>query len=241
MLSNRLISTIAMALVFFIVTITIENVYASMPVDSTVIFTVTQADGTTFQARAWGDYFSGGYETVPTETVSGYSIVFNEATQNWMYAIHDDEGWLIASTSKVGQAPPPAKPFLHPSKSLINQTKSLESGILPAHTSPKAASIGDEGYLPVILMNFNDTTPKHSADKLNRLLFNKLLLEDGTEDPNHKNLTEYYAEVSYGQFTVSGKVVGWYTAEESHDYYGENGEKGNKDINVGILVEEAIN
>jgi len=103
----RLALGVATALVCLAVTtmVATEKIYANVPADPTIVFTLTQADGTTFQARAWGDYFLGGIETVPTKTVSGYSIVFDEDSKNWMYAVRDIEGWLIASTNKVGQDP----------------------------------------------------------------------------------------------------------------------------------------
>jgi hypothetical protein len=86
-----------------------ENIYA-MPA-SDRLFPLTQANGTIFQAKRWGDERLNG-----KETEDGYSIVFDDVTQNWMYAIHDFEGWLVASSNTVGKDSPPVgiKPFLRP-------------------------------------------------------------------------------------------------------------------------------
>jgi len=110
MSSNKLVSSMATLLLCLTITmVATEKIYADLANDT--VFTLTQADGTTFQARKWGDEWSSG-----TETEDGYSIVFDKATQNWMYAIHDFEGKLIASNNIVGKYPPPAgvEPFLRP-------------------------------------------------------------------------------------------------------------------------------
>lgn len=55
-------------------------------------------------------------------------------------------------------------------------------------------------------------------------------------------MKDYYEEVSYGAFTVSGGpggVVGWYTASNTHDYYGHDDIFG-YDRWPGTLVREAV-
>jgi len=103
MLSNRLISTIAMVFLFFIVAIlATENIYA-VPADPTIV-TLVQADGTNFLAEQRGDEWSHH-----VETVDGYKIIFDKVTQNWMYAVTDVEGKLVSSNNVVIKNPPLCK------------------------------------------------------------------------------------------------------------------------------------
>jgi len=108
--NNKLVSSIATLLVCLAVTMVATEKTSAVPVFPEVL-TLTQADGTTFRARRWGDEWASG-----EETVAGYTIAFETATQNWMYAIHDAEGWLVASDNIVGKDSPPAgvKPYLRP-------------------------------------------------------------------------------------------------------------------------------
>jgi M6 family metalloprotease-like protein len=57
-------------------------------------------------------------------------------------------------------------------------------------------------------------------------------------------MRDYYAEVSYGNFSVSpgsGGIAGWYTAAQGHDYYRTHDNAGNQQYtNTRELVEEAV-
>jgi hypothetical protein len=103
-----------------------EKIYA-VPA-SPRVHILTQASGSTIQARQWGDELLHG-----VETVDGYTIVFDEATQNWMYAIHDVEGKLVPSSNIVGKDSPPTgvKPSLRPIKPQIaNSSPTFRDSIL---------------------------------------------------------------------------------------------------------------
>ncbi|HHT9114734.1 MAG TPA: M6 family metalloprotease domain-containing protein [Candidatus Wunengus sp. YC65] len=86
--------------------------------------------------------------------------------------------------------------------------------------------------IPVILINFSDTTTTYSKTDFNTLLF----------VTGNNSMKDYYNEVSYGKFSVSAGssgVVGWYTASKTHDYYGQNNTQGN-DTWAADLVYEAV-
>ena len=71
----------------------------------------------------------------------------------------------------------------------------------------------------MILINFKDTSTTYTGLEFSSLLFST----------NNYSMKDYYEEVSYGKFSVSGGpsgVVGWYTASKGHDYYGENASRG---------------
>jgi len=65
--------------------------------------------------------------------------------------------------------------------------------------------------VPLILVNYSDTSTSATADQIENKLFN------GQYDVN-----DYFSEVSYGNFDVTGTAHGWFTMPKDHDYYGEN-------------------
>jgi len=142
---NRLLSTIATALVCLAVTMAAtENIYA-VPA-SPRIHILTQADGTTFLARQWGDEWKHSLETV-----DGHTIVFDEATQNWMYATHDTEGRLVPSTSVVGKNFPPKKARnLRPIKQAAKKFAAQKNAFSPeGKPLQRTVSLADDGQIPV--------------------------------------------------------------------------------------------
>lgn len=64
--------------------------------------------------------------------------------------------------------------------------------------------------VPVIVGNYTDNSHIFSVSDYQNLLFG--------ENPTG-NMTDYYNEVSYGQFNLTGTVYGTYTASESQAYY----------------------
>jgi M6 family metalloprotease-like protein len=194
-----------------------------------IIHTLIQSDGSTFEARQWGDEDLHGWETA-----DGYSIVLDEDLVSWTYAIYDDTGNLVSSKRAVNRDSLPDNLMKHlrpafqvqemiPTKRLSNE---LQTSFLRNVASPSGTN-----YLPVILINFNDTATTYSKTDFNTLLF-------GTDTNSMK---DYYEETSYGAFSVStgpGGVVGWYTASNNHDYYGTN--VSGHDQWPGDLVYEAV-
>ncbi|RMF92999.1 MAG: M6 family metalloprotease domain-containing protein, partial [Nitrospinota bacterium] len=193
------------------------------------VHTLRQADGTTFAARQWGDERLHGWETL-----EGYTIIFNRATGNWHYATLDAEGRLVPSHRVVGwDQPPPGVPkYLRPQRRgpAPEGRKGPEfKPPLPRGNSQQVVPPSGIASLPVILINFTDTATTYTPPQFDTLLF-------GT---GNNSMSDYYAEVSYFNFTVDGDVFGWYTAAKNHDYYGANDAKGN-DKWPGDLVYEAV-
>ncbi len=207
--------------------------------------TLSQPDGTTFKARKWGDENVNGWETV-----EGYTIVFDEKLDRWTYADHGPDGSLVSSGMIVGRRMAssmlekklrpkgkamPGAVFKRLSKELKGRRKA--EGVsspeeLSSPISEAAVPPGGIGYVPTILINFNDRTATYTTADFDALLF-------GT---GNSSMKDYYEEISYGAFSVSagpGGVVGWYTASNTHDYYGSNDSTGN-DSYPGTLVREAV-
>jgi len=207
-----------------------------------LLHTLVQPDGLTINAKQWGDESCHGWETE-----DGFTIVFDRGLNSWAYATNDTDGGIISSSKIVGRDDIPDECVPH-----IRKTGLARSKIIRRMTTKEASAalfqagnnkLGDENYqkvvsssgtanIPVILINFKDTSTTYTTIDFNSLLF-------GT---GNYSMKDYYEEVSYGKFSVSGGpsgVVGWYTASKGHDYYGENDSRGD-DMWPGDLVYEAV-
>ena len=202
-----------------------------------------QANGDTIIAQQWGDEWMNGWETN-----MGYTIVFDEMRNNWFYAKHDNSGQLIPSdvmVRPVDTSAPAIKgrtfsPIYQSGKEIpkhLRPTGSAKAAAMQkaalapggALTLPeKAASPTGTGQLPVVMINFSNTATTYNTANFQSLLFGAV----------GKTMKKYYEEVSYGNFTVTGTVLGWYTANNAHDYYGSN--VGGNDAHAGDLVREAV-
>jgi immune inhibitor A len=190
--------------------------------------TLRQPDGRSFEARQWGDEWLNGWETL-----DGYTIVLDRTRKAWAYAERKTDGNLAASASLVGRDVPPegVGPHLRPGGAFLERANSMRASTLTVASKAVVPPTGTAN-VPVILINFPDTTTTYTAGN-----FTSLLFSNGTW-----SMRDYYSEVSRGRFTVSagpGGVAGWFTASNNHDYYGANNADG-KDVWPGDLVYEAV-
>jgi immune inhibitor A len=186
------------------------------------VHTLSQPDGSTFEAKQWGDESHRGWETV-----DGYTIEFHEGLKHWKYRDNEKNVNDTSTHKIVGKDHPPVDVPKHarPAASYVGKTS---SAISAPQQVPLATGTNN---IPVILVNFSNTTTTYTSTAFNALLF-------GTG--NH-SMNDYYQEVSYGKFSVSPGtkgIAGWYTAANTHDYYGQNA--GGFDAWPGDLVYEAV-
>jgi M6 family metalloprotease-like protein len=142
-------------------------------------------------------------------------------------------GRLIASSKIAGKDAKSAnmKKHLRPDGSARAQSMNMQASA-SADIGAGAAPVTGTSNIPVIIINFSNTTTTYSAADFNTLLF-------GT---GNKSMKDYYEEISYGSFSVSAGpsgVAGWYTASNTHNYYGTNDGSG-YDMWPGTLVREAV-
>ncbi|GMT46693.1 MAG: hypothetical protein IEMM0007_0259 [bacterium] len=208
--------------------IALWGVEAGAVVAAPVEHILRQADGTEFPARQWGDEWSHGWETEDEHTV-----IRDKVTGNWTYARTDGKGRLEASSRVVGiELPVGLKIHLRPVEKTALKTprsKAVKSVDTPQRVVPPSGTAN----IPVILINFNDTTTTYNPLDFDALLF-------GT---GNKSMKDYYEEVSYGAFSISpgpAGVVGWYTAANNHNYYGAVNDAQGRDTWPGDLVYEAV-
>jgi immune inhibitor A len=95
-------------------------------------------------------------------------------------------------------------------------------------------ALGHSGAYKVLLIviKFSDLASTYSRASFDSMAFNGW--PTGTMD-------DYYTEISYGNLTLSGQAIGWYTAANTRKYYG-NSQKGwgSYPRNAARLVEEAV-
>ena len=98
-----------------------------------------------------------------------------------------------------------------------------------------AALAGDTVNFPVLLGKYSDSNFRYAVSAFQALLF------DG---PNSTGtVTQFYNEISYGQMTMTGKAMGWFTLPRPGAYYIDDGSSGSdglsyggRDFTIDILV-----
>ena len=189
-----------------------------------IVHELTQPDGTKVKAVQWGDEFRHGWETV-----DGYAIRLDEASGHWKYISRDNAGGTVLMPEKAGIDALPSgleKGIERRSATAVNLRASRKSPSPPQKVVPPTGT----GHFPLMLINFSNGTNTYTNANFKSLLF----------DNNTYSMKDYYEEVSYGAFTVSGNVAGWYTAGHPHDYYGQDSGGVGNDEFPGTLVREAV-
>jgi M6 family metalloprotease-like protein len=190
-----------------------------------------QPDGTTFLARLWGDERLHGWETA-----EGYAILLDETSGFWHYAEIDASGEARTTPSRPGLDPAPSgvgkgirlRP-VRPERQRAMRAVAPDGLSAPELVVPSTGT----GNVPVLLIQFSNAAGTKTAASFNTLLFGS----------GNFSMADYYEEVSYNQFTVApgpSGIGGWYTAANTHNYYGTNDAGGN-DMWPGDLVWEAAN
>ena len=106
-----------------------------------------------------------------------------------------------------------------------------------AKAAGDAANEVKESQYLVILVNFQDSVMRHTADD-----FDKWLNQPGYSDNGGTgSVKDYYRDNSMGQFIPNFKVVGPYTLSQKTAYYGQNtSDDSASDANPREMVREAV-
>ncbi len=193
--------------------------------------TLEQPDGTTFEARQWGDERSHGWETL-----DGHEIGRDPGSRAWKFILRESDDLPRLSDLTVGRDVPPGRarqPRRPAAFKRVSNTDTTALPTAPARISPAAAAASPRGTrpIPVVMADHTDTSPTTTAPQFESLLFGA-----GTD-----SMKDYYEEVSHGLFSVSsgpGGVSGWHQASSTRAYYGGNDAWG-YDKKPGTLVYEA--
>ena len=162
-----------------------------------IVVTLSQPDGTTFEAICRGDE-----HTARMETLQGHTIV--QKSGEWFYAVKGRDGSLQASRSSVGSL----------SRGRLNQ--------LPKHVSPQAASSLYEPSAPrslevgplapmgavqqpmlVIIVNFSDISTMYTDASFQNLFYGATA-----------SVKDFYLETTYNQLTVAPATESQGTADD---------------------------
>lgn len=163
-------------------------------------------------------------------------------------------GWLLLATfvvflslDGVASAMPP-KPGLFEPDPLTGLSKLTGSPIVRPPRPPgldrpepfKAALVTGTNNILIIVIDYPDLTATQTAASFTRMV-------NGPWATG--SLDDYYQEVSYGSFRVSGVSGGWYRAVNNHTYYAnfdgvpntpDDYGRGTYPYNAARLVEEAV-
>ncbi|MDS0260625.1 PKD domain-containing protein, partial [Haloarcula sp. S1CR25-12] len=178
--------------------------------------TVTQPNGTTFEARQWGDARRHGWETT-----DGYTIVQSNESGWWYYA-READGALEATDRRVGlDSPGDLDRHVRPTAEVPQSAPSISpdsTGQRAFEQSPGATSGRTDVPIPLLFANFADTEPDYSAASFADLYFGS----DPDEATGPGSFREYFLEASDGRvnFTAGPGVVGWFDTDTTHDEAG---------------------
>jgi M6 family metalloprotease-like protein len=193
---------------------------ASAAPASDQLHTKAQPDGTQFEARQWGSEFNHGWEVK-----DGYTII--KRTDGWWVYATVDSGEIVPTDHKVGIDGPPddlskyLRGDAQTSPELSSDPQPAISSAGLQKSSPDKIPTTGSVNLPVVLINFSDTSTEYAVADFQSLIFG----DDPPIATGPGSMKDYYEEASNGQLTLSGGssgVQGWYTADHGHDYYGQS-------------------
>jgi M6 family metalloprotease-like protein len=226
---RKLYKSISTLLIVFIILLIFPIASQAVPA-APGTYILKQPDKSSFVAKQWGDEFQHGWETE-----EGYTIEFDRRLNAWTYMTVDANYKPVPSSKIVGKDNPGLNEPKHIRPSgyglsahFVNENLKISS----AGAQQQAVAVTGNNYIPVILINFSNTTTKYSSADFNNLLFGS----------GNYSMKDYYQEVSYGLFSISAGpegIAGWYTASNPHNYYGQNGGSFG-DMWPGDLVYEAV-
>lgn len=80
---------------------------------------------------------------------------------------------------------------------------------LPASLAPRRESLAGSAHLPVIMIDFSDRPATKTPEEVDARFFAL-----GT-----RSVRDYYRETSYGQYDITGDVLGWFRSSRTNDWF----------------------
>ncbi len=158
------------------------------------------------------------------ETTDGFTIIKSN-NGYYEYGVKDANDNLIPSGVKISSAtsniPNRTINGVPYSNNKINELKSSYHPETRAEQSRAFPSSGTRNLL-LLLVNYPD-----AANTYNQVDFDNQMNQDNYNGTG--SFKQYYFENSYAALTINTTVMGWYTAPNNHDYYGDdNDPTGNR-------------
>jgi immune inhibitor A len=166
-------------------------------------YTITQPDGTTFEAKKVGERIGGH-----VETLEGFTVMEGNGGW-WTYADKNENGFLIPSEHIVGKTD--FHNIMNLPMHLSNDYPEVEERSHGFEGGTRAPPTNTTWRAVAIMLEFTDET----FDTVTKADFEQML--NGTSG---QTMRTYYQEVSYGQFDIEIDVVGPFTSAYTMAYYG---------------------
>lgn len=169
------------------------------------------------------------------EDAEGYTVVKN-GRREWVYAVRDAQGALVASEAVAGRDDP----------RLLSIPRYLQPAVAPATDRARmVVPLAGKGAVRrasgptllrnlVILVEFPDLPHTWSRDEVDRLFNETGFAEDGAAG----SVKDYFHEVSYNGLTVESVVTDWVMMDHGFAYYGED--LDGYDVRPADMVAEAL-
>ena len=206
--------------------LSISNLFA-IPATTSPI-KLSQANGIEFKAFIRGDEWNNWYETM-----DGYSIGKN--SQNiWKYAIDVDVSQFKLSNrdAHLTSANINVEKHLRPVSNIIRPNHSEENPIDLSNITR------EEFEIPLVLIDYPNM--EHSFPLSN---FDDLMNQEGYAGSQGAtgSFRDLYIENSYGQFMPNTTIIGWFTAAEDYQNYGDGAPNGYSMVKemIGQAIDEA--
>lgn len=193
--------------------------------------TITQPDGSTLTVVGYGNM-----DVNYTETIDGYTVVKN-LLGVYEYATQTTEGDLVPTGVKAREnalrtrseqqflqmQPTHLKYSDEKVEMLLNRTARSKQNINPkdgsdhdhdAHITASFPSLGKRKVL-MILIQYPDMKAKYPREDFENMM----------NQERYRNIGSYrdfYLKNSFGKLDLETDVMGWYTADSSYTYYGNN-------------------
>ena len=136
---------------------------------------IEQPDGYRFAARQWGDEKAHGWETA-----DGYTIEKDPDTNYWRYTPEQTGGVQLQSAGMVGDdhATAGLRKHIRPAESTVLRnysssanTSHISGGAILQSTLVQRSPVSGTRPIPVMMVNFSDTTPTFDTSDFQSLLF----------------------------------------------------------------------
>ena len=176
--------------------------------------TLTQPNGTEFDAIAWGDEWQNGYETL-----EGYTIHKEEASLNWVYSTGSNtpglESDLRSQPRIVGIDDPEglSRHYRPQNASILSRSESLNK---PNRSLPSSTpmNLGTQPIL-VLLVDFKNYPGRTTVAEWSEKIFGPTnSVGHYYFDASFGNLSLVPAEESFG--SPNDGIVGWLTLNRNH-------------------------
>lgn len=206
--------------------LSISYLYAIPAINSPI--KLTQANGIEFEAFVRGDEWNNWHETI-----DGYSIAKNN--QNiWKYALNVEGTQFKLSNREAHLLPVgiSVEKHLQPIPNFLPPNHAEENPIELSNMSR------EEFEIPLVLIDYPNM--EHSYPPSN---FDDLMNQEGYAGSQGAtgSFRDLYIENSYGQFMPNSTIIGWFTAAEDYQNYGDGAPNGYSMVKqmIGQAIDEA--